>query len=68
MDWLRASWYYFSIGIGYADTYRNEQYLSRTDYWYNYERKMHAINFRNPDTCQISSNLLVALDFEITAL
>jgi len=23
-DWLRALWYWLSIGTGYADTYRNE--------------------------------------------
>lgn len=49
MDWVRAAWYNIAIGTGYADTYRNEQFLSRSDFWYNYERKMHAINFRNPD-------------------
>ena len=27
MDWVRYFWYYISIHSGYADTYRNEQYI-----------------------------------------
>ena len=50
LDWIRALWYFLTIKTGYADTYRNEQYLPKTDYTYNMERKMLAINFDNPDT------------------
>jgi len=48
-DWLRAAWYLLSIKTGYADTYRNEQFIPRSDIWYNHERKMLGINFKNPD-------------------
>ena len=33
MDFVRATWYYISIWTGYADTYRNEQYVPKTDFW-----------------------------------
>lgn len=49
MDWIRAFWYHASIKSGYADTYRNEQFVPKTDWWYNHERKMLDINFKNPD-------------------
>lgn len=48
-DWMRTLWYLVSTKTGYADTYRNEQYLFKSDLWYNYERKMLAINHWNPD-------------------
>ena len=36
-DWIRYLWYTLTIKTGYADTYRNEQYLPKSDIWYNYE-------------------------------
>lgn len=60
-DWLRTVWYLLTIKTGYADTYRNEQYIFKTEWWYNYERKMIGINLRNPDGNQTSMNLLIAL-------
>jgi len=50
MDFIRVIWYYLSIQSGYADTYRNEQYIPKTDFAYNHEAKMLGINFKNPDT------------------
>ena len=50
MDWVRYFWYYISINSGYADTYRNEQYIQKSDLWYNHEMKLHMINFYNPDS------------------
>lgn len=44
MDWLRTAWYLLSIKTGYADTYRNEQYIPKPDWLYNHERKMLGIN------------------------
>ena len=67
LDFVRATWHYLSKLTGYADTYRNEQYLSKTDLWYAHERKMLAINLNNPDYRQISYNLMVALDFEMSS-
>jgi len=49
LDWLRTTWYLLSINTGYADTYRNEQFVPKTDVWYNHERKILGINFENPD-------------------
>ncbi len=50
MDWLRASWYLLSTYTGYADTYRNEQFMSKSDFWYNYERELLVVNYYNPDS------------------
>ena len=44
MDFVRAFWYLLTIKTGYADTYRNEQYVPKSDLAYNHERKMLAIN------------------------
>ena len=44
-DWLRTAWYLVTIKTGYADTYRNEHFLTKTELWYNFERKMIGINF-----------------------
>ena len=68
MDWIRAAWYFTSIFVGYADTYRNEQYIPRTDFVYEHESKMLAINFRNPNTLRIGSNLVTTLDYELSNL
>ena len=67
LDFLRASWHFLTIFTGYADTYRNEQYLSKTDLWYAHERKMLAVNLNNPDFAKLSQNLMVALDNEISS-
>lgn len=49
MDWIRTAWYLLSTTTGYADTYRNEQYVPKSDIWYNHERKMLGVNLHNPD-------------------
>ncbi len=46
---------------GIADTYRNEQYLPRPDYFYDLERKLIAVNFNNPDKTVVAKNLLTWL-------
>lgn len=68
MDYIRCAWYLLTIKTGYADTYRNEQYLPKTDLWYNHERKMLAINTRNPDCGALAQNLLRALSVEIAQI
>jgi hypothetical protein len=62
---VRAAWYLVSIKTGYADTYRNEQYVPKTDIIYNHERKMLGINPRNPDLYVFSNNIMTALCVEI---
>ena len=64
-DWLRTAWYLLSIKTGYADTYRNEQYIPKSDVWYNHEIKMLGINENSPDTCQVGTNLIIALIEEL---
>lgn len=68
MDWIRAAWYLASIKSGYADTYRNEQFVPKLDYIYNLERKKLVINFENPDVGQIATNLMETLSFELKEL
>lgn len=64
-DLVRTFWYLLTIKTGYADTYRNEQYLPKTDIWYNHERKMHGINLGNPDALRTATNLVVCLGEEL---
>ena len=68
MDFVRAFWHFMSIWTGYADQYRNEQYIPRTDFVYEYEAKSLAVNFKNPDTTRVGRNLVIALDHELCAI
>jgi hypothetical protein len=61
MDWVRCGYYLFMYHTGLADTYRNEQYLPRLDYFYNLERKMIGLNFNNPDKGVVAKNILTCL-------
>jgi len=42
--------------------------LPKSDLWYNHEMKLHMINFNNPDTQQIATNLTLALNYELKTL
>ena len=68
MDWVRAVYYTFMTFTGLADTYRNEQYFPKLDFFYNFERKMISINFNNPDKGKVARNLIVALNNDIKGL
>ncbi len=47
------------VQTGLADTYRNEQYFPKLDYFYDFERNMIAMNFSNPDTSKTAAKLLI---------
>ena len=49
MDWVRCAYYLFMYHTGFADTYRNEQYVVKPDMLYNWERKMIGLNYNSPD-------------------
>ena len=49
LDWVRTVYYLVMWHTGLADTYRNEQYIPKYDYFYEQERRMLALNFNNPD-------------------
>ena len=68
MDFIRAIWYFGTIQTGYADTYRNEQFVPKTDFWYEHEAKLRGINFRQPDASQVATNLMIALSCELEQL
>ena len=59
MDWARAFYYLFMTTTGFADTYRNEQFLPKKDFFYNHERNMIAINYANPDKSKVARNIVV---------
>ena len=63
MDWVRAVYYLFMYHTGLADVYRNEQFLPKSDLFYNFERNMIAMNFINPDQSKVARNLIVYLRF-----
>jgi len=65
MDWIRAFYYIFMVQTGLADTYRNEQYFPKSDFFYNFERNLIGVNFANPDKEKLSRNLLVHLNFTL---
>ena len=65
LDFLRALWHLLSIWTGYADTYRNEQFVPKFDFAYEHEVKLHIINFKNPCPAALSTNLLIALSCEM---
>lgn len=58
MDWVRAAYYLFMYHTGLADTYRNEQYLPKHDFFYNLEATLIGINFNNPDKSVVARNIV----------
>ena len=68
MDWIRAFYYIFMTKTGLADTYRNEQYFPKSDYFYDLERNLIAINFGNPDKSKLSLNIIIALRYRVQFL
>jgi len=68
MDWLRAFYFTFMMQTGLADPYRNEQYFPKLDIFYNFERNMMAMNFGNPDTSKTARNIVVYLNYTLSAI
>ena len=67
-DWVRAVYFIFMFHTGLADTYRNEHFVSKPDFIYNYERNMLAINFANPDKAKVARNIMVSLNHTLLSL
>jgi hypothetical protein len=65
MDWIRAIYYTFMVKTGLADTYRNEQFFPKLDFFYNFERNMIAVNFANPDKSKVAENVIVHLNYNL---
>lgn len=51
---------------GLADTYRNEQFWHKTEFQYEFERKMILLNAGGPDNSTLALNLLTCLDHDMT--
>ena len=62
MDFVRAAYYHFMTKTGLADTYRNEQFLSKSDFAYELEKQMIAVNWGGPDKKQVASSLKMILN------
>ena len=68
MDWVRAFYYLFMTKTGLADTYRNEQYFPKADYFYDLERNLIAMNYGNPDQSKIALNMIIMLRYKLEAI
>jgi hypothetical protein len=64
-DWIRAAYYGFMMTTGLADKYRNQQFLSKPDFVYDYERRMINLNLQNPDIDKILLNTIVWLRYDL---
>ena len=53
---------------GLADTYRNEQYVSKSDFCYEQERQMLLLNFNNPDKGIVALNILKCLRHDLSSM
>lgn len=58
MDWVRCGYYLFMKGTGLADTYRNEQYLPKPQWLYEWERRVLALNYNSPDKGAVALGVL----------
>ena len=65
-DFARALYYTFMTQTGLADTYRNEQYVARSDFTYELDRQMLLLNFNSPDQGRISLNILKCLNHDLS--
>ena len=68
MDWVRTAYYLFMYHTGLADTYRNEQYVPKSDLQYERERQLILLNFNNPDKGKVALNVLKCLRHDYQAL
>ena len=58
LAWLRAGYFGFMMTTGLADKYRNQQFLPKPDFLYNYERRIINLNLQGPDMNQHLYNQL----------
>ncbi len=65
MDFVRAAYYQFMKNTGLADTYRNEQFFPKFDFFYNQERRTIGLNLGNPDKNRVARNIIVALRYDL---
>jgi hypothetical protein len=57
MDFVRWFYYHFKIKTGMADTYRNEQFMKKTDFLYNLEFIILQANLNTGDKRKLKNNL-----------
>ena len=53
------------IKTGVADTYRNEQYISKNDKLYELEMLLHSCNMNSLDKNKVRENLNILLNYYI---
>ena len=52
-------WYQLAMQSGYADPYRNEQFVVKPDLQYEYDTKLRAMNFDQPKVEDVATNLML---------
>lgn len=68
MDWVRAAWQITMTKTGLADKYRNEHFLPKPDFIYEFERKTVHLNAGGPDNSKLAHNILVCLNHDLQAI
>lgn len=58
-DLICYFWYQLAMKSGYADPYRNEQFVVKPDFQYEYETRLHAMNFDQPRVEAVATNLML---------
>jgi hypothetical protein len=59
MDFIRWIYYYFMLYSGIADTYRNEQFMKKSDWLYDLEASLIHINMNSIDKNRVKSDLKI---------
>jgi hypothetical protein len=59
MDFIRWIYYYFMLYSGIADTYRNEQFMKKSDWLYDLETSLIHINMNSIDKNRVKSELKI---------
>jgi hypothetical protein len=56
-DFIRAFYYKFMLITGIADTYRNEQYIYKSDIIYDFERLILMVNLNSMNRERVRDNI-----------
>lgn len=65
MDFVRAFYYKVMLITGIADTYRNEQYISKPDFLYDLDRLMLIANLNSMNREMVGDNIAIMTLYSI---
>jgi len=57
-DFVRWFNYYFMLKTGIADTYRNEQFIKKPDFLYNFDYLINKVNLNSSDKEKVAERLI----------